>query len=204
MKPITILKTTILTALLIGICLLKFYNSVSAQSMEDLNLSNRIGELIKKGEFDSAAPLVEQMEDKGLKDIWLGNLVAELIKKGEFDSAAPLVEQMEGKGLKDIWLGNLVAELIKKGEFDSTATIIGKLEDKRLKDTLASAAIAGCLEKGELKKASELLLYVENEDILTPLFLRLLGDYWDKKGFLGTSWFVLRFTFSGKIFQIKW
>ena len=29
-------------------------------------------------------------------------------------------------------------------------------------------------------------------------------DYWDEKGFLGTLGFVSRFTFSGKIFQIKW
>jgi hypothetical protein len=170
-KLTKILKTTILTTLIVGISVVKFYNPVFAGPEEDFNLGIRLGELIKKGEFDSAAPLIEKMEDKDLKNVWLGNLVGELIKKGEFDSAAPLIE---------------------------------KMEDKDLKDALAAAAIRDCLKKGEMKKASEFLLYVENEDILTPLFLRLLSDYWDEKGFLGTSWFVLRFTFSGKIFQIKW
>ena len=55
-----------------------------------------------------------------------------------------------------------------------------------------------------IKKASEFLLHVEDENILTAGFLGILSEYWSEKGFLGTSWFVLRFTFSGKIFQIKW
>ena len=170
-KLTKILKTTILTTLIVGISVVKFHNPVFAGAQEDFDLGVRVGELIKKGEFDSAAPLVEKMEDKSLADIWLGNIVGEFIKKGEFDSASGLLE---------------------------------KIEDKDLKDALAAAAMRGCLKKGEMKKASEFLLYVENEDILTPLFLRLLSDYWDEKGFLETSWFVLRFTFSGKIFQIKW
>ena len=56
----------------------------------------------------------------------------------------------------------------------------------------------------DLKKASEFLLNIEDEDILTAGFIKLLEEYWSEKGFLGTSWFVLRFTFSGKIFKIKW
>ena len=86
MKLTKILKTTILTTLIVGISVVKFYNPVFAGPEEDFNLGIRLGELIKKGEFNSAAPLVEKMEDKSLKDIWLGNLVGKLIKKSEFRS----------------------------------------------------------------------------------------------------------------------
>ena len=128
----------------------------------------------------------------------------ELIKKGDLNSAEALIEKIENKDVKQSMLVGLGTAYIKKGEFSSVEALLEKIEDKRFKDTLAAAAMRGCLEKGEIKNASEFLLYVEDENILTAGFLGLLSEYWSKKGFLGTSWFVLRFTFSGKIFQVKW
>ena len=204
MKPEKIMKITILTTLLMGVSLGEFCNPVFAGIVEDMEYSEKFTELIDKGDLSSAEPLIEKIKDETLKKNLLVGLTTSYIKKGELISEEPLLDKIEDKDLKQSMLVGLATASIKKGEFSSVEALLEKIEDKTFKDTLAAAAMRGCLEKGEIKKASEFLLHVEDENILTAGFLGILSEYWSEKGFLGTSWFVLRFTFSGKIFQIKW
>ena len=204
MQPTKILKIVILTTLIIEVSLVKFYNPVFAGPVEDFQYTKEITELIAKGDLNSSVLILEKIEDNTLKQTMLVRLVGEFIQKGELNSADPLLEKIEDKDLKQSMLVGLATAYIKKGEFGSVEALLEKIEDKTFKDTLAAAAMRGCLEKGEIKNASEFLLHVEDENILTAGFLGILSEYWSEKGFLGTSWFVLRFTFSGKIFQIKW
>ena len=204
MRTTKMLKIAILTPLIIGISLVKFYNPVFAGPVEDFQYTKEITELIAKGDLNSSVLILEKIENKSLKQTMLVRLAGEFIQKGESNSAEPLLEKIEDKRLKQTMLVALTGSYISKGEFSSVEALLEKIEDKPLKDTLAAVAMKGCLDKGEIKNASEFLLLVEDENILTAGFLGLLSEYWSEKGFLGTSWFVLRFTFSGKIFQIKW
>ena len=81
MKLTKILKTTILTTLIVGISVVKFYNPVFAGPEEDFNLGIRLGELIKKGERFSDDNLTVKRSGTGISPMEWDDVIGKTTDK---------------------------------------------------------------------------------------------------------------------------